>query len=77
MRSLITRYAVEGKVNGKPNGQFYLTKNAVADVSYEIVNTHLGYKGKKLDNFVQSRLPKLWKHFDILHKNYLLVEEAP
>ena len=52
MRSLISKFAVEGKVNGKPNGQFYLTKNAVADVSYEIVNTHLGYKGKQLDDFV-------------------------
>jgi hypothetical protein len=77
MRSLISKYAVEGKINGKPNGQFYLRKNAVSDVSYEIVNTHLGYKGKKLDDFVQSRLPKLWKHFDILNKGYLLVEEAP
>ena len=52
VRSLISNYAVEGRVNGKPNGQFYLTKNAVADVSYEIVNTHLGFKGKKLDKFV-------------------------
>lgn len=74
---MIQNYAVEGKVNGKPNGQFYLTKNAVADVAYEIVNTHLGYKGKKLDKFVKSKLPKLWKHFDILNKKYLLVEEAP
>ena len=57
MRSLISKYAVEGKINGKPNGQFYLKKNAVSEVSYEIVNTHLGYKGKKLDDFVQSRLP--------------------
>lgn len=53
MRSLISKYAVEGKVNGKPNGQFYLLKKAVADVSYEIVNNLLGYKGKKLDDFVQ------------------------
>jgi hypothetical protein len=45
MRSLIKNYAVEGKLNGKPNGQFYLTKKAVEDVSFEIVNTHLGYKG--------------------------------
>ena len=77
MRSLISKYAVEGRVNGKPNGQFYLTKNAVSDAAYEIVNTHLGYKGRKLDKYVQSRLPKLWKHFDILNKKYLLVEEAP
>ena len=53
MRSLIKNYAVEGKVKGKPNGQFYLTKNAVSDAAYEIVNTHLGYKGRKLDKYVQ------------------------
>ncbi len=45
MRSLISKYAVEGRVNGKPNGQFYLQKKAVADASYEIVNNLLGYKG--------------------------------
>jgi hypothetical protein len=77
MRSLIKNYAVEGKVGGKPNGQFYLTKKAVEDVSYEIINTHLGYTGSKLSNFVNERLPQLWKHFDILNKGYLLVEEAP
>ena len=46
MKSLITKYAVEGRSkNGKPTGQFYLTKDAVRDVSREIVNTHFGYKG--------------------------------
>ena len=45
VRSLITKYAVDGRVNGKPNGQFYLQKKAVSDASYEIVNNLLGYKG--------------------------------
>jgi hypothetical protein len=57
MRSLISKYAVEGKVNGKPNAQFYLQKKAVADASYEIVNNLLGYKGAKLDSYVQKKLP--------------------
>lgn len=52
MRSLISKYAVEGRVNEKPNGQFYLQKKAVADASYEIVNNLLGYKGAKLDAYV-------------------------
>jgi hypothetical protein len=29
MRNLIKNYALEGKTDGKPNGHFYLTKDAV------------------------------------------------
>ena len=54
-----------------------MQKKAVSDASYEIVNNLLGYKGAQLDSYVKEKLPKLWKHFDILNKNYLLVEEAP
>jgi hypothetical protein len=34
-----------------------LQKKAVSDASYEIVNNLLGYKGAKLDSFVQEKLP--------------------
>jgi hypothetical protein len=50
MKSLISKYSVEGRTkNGKASGQFYLTKDGVREASKEIVGTHFGYKGSKLD----------------------------
>lgn len=77
MRSLIQNYALEGKVGNGPTGQFYLDKNGVAAVAEEVVRSHLGYKGEKKQNFISTNLDRCWKHFDVLNKNYLLVEEAP
>lgn len=77
MRSLIQNYALEGKVGNGPTGQFYLDKNGVAAVAEEVVRSHLGYTGEKKQNFISTNLARCWKHFDVLKKNYLLVEEAP
>jgi hypothetical protein len=34
---LIEKYAVEGKTNGAPNGQFFMTKSALIDAAKEVV----------------------------------------
>lgn len=47
MRSLITKYALEGNTDDKPNGHFYVTKSAAAEACDEVVDTHFGYKGQK------------------------------
>ena len=77
MRSLIQNYALEGKAANSPPGQFYLDKNGVAAAAEEVVRTHLGYTGEKKANFISTNLARCWKHFDVLNKGYLLVEEAP
>lgn len=45
MHSLISKYALEGNTGGKPNGHFYMTKDATSRVTDEVVNTHLGFNG--------------------------------
>mmetsp|Transcript_4209 Transcript_4209/g.7141 ORF Transcript_4209/g.7141 Transcript_4209/m.7141 type:complete len:95 (+) Transcript_4209:260-544(+) len=77
MHSLITQYAVEGNDNGKPNGSFFLTKDAARAVSNEVVLTHLGMDGNKRKSFVASRFNKVWNHIDVLHDGYLEVEKMP
>ena len=41
MTSLIRKFAIEGATKGKPNGEFYTTKNQAHDVALEVVGTHL------------------------------------
>lgn len=45
MKSLLSKYAIEGNTSGTPNGHFYITKGSAAEVSGEVANTHLGLKG--------------------------------
>ena len=47
MNSLISKYALEGKSNGQPNGVFFLDKKGAAGVANEVIDTHFGYKGEK------------------------------
>lgn len=66
MRSLIKTYSIEGRNEaGSPNGQFYLTKKDVEKVSNEVVGTHFGFTCDKKKKYIDSRLPQLWKHFDV------------
>lgn len=52
MNSLIMKYALEGKSNGGPNGQFFMTKDAMESVTDEVVGTHLGFTGAQKDKWV-------------------------
>ena len=60
MRSLIQKYAIEGKSNNEPNGQFYLQRDGAEGAAKEIVGTHFGWTGDKRDNYVKKRLNELW-----------------
>ena len=60
MHSLITKYALEGNTNGKPNGHFFLNKEGVKAVAREVVQTHLGFSGAKLDSYLKENFPGLW-----------------
>jgi hypothetical protein len=56
MNSLISNYAVEGKLEdgSGPNGQFYLTRNGATEAAQAVVQQHFGWKGEKRDNYVNS-----------------------
>ena len=77
MRSLIQNYALEGRGANGPTGQFYMDHNAMEGVAEEIVRTHLGYTGAQKADFIKTNLARCWKHFDVLNKGFLVVQEVP
>jgi hypothetical protein len=60
MNSLISKYSLEGKVNGGPSGNFYLDKSGMRAVSSEVVGTHFGFKGKKREKYLNEKFPTIW-----------------
>ncbi len=45
--SLISRYALEVRQNGKGTGAFFLDKDAAKAVSEEVTQSHMNLSGKK------------------------------
>lgn len=77
MKSLIKTYALEGRDADGPTGKFYLRESDFYKVSQEVVNTHLGFTGAKLTDYLNEHVPRVFHHFDNIGKGYLVVEEAP
>ena len=65
MNSLISKYALEGKTDGAPNGKFYLDKSGAYSVASEVVGTHLGFTGEKRESFLAGKFDQLWNHYDV------------
>ena len=76
MNSLISKYALEGKTDGAPNGKFYLDKAGAAAVANEVVGTHFGFSGEKKESFLAGKFDKLWNHYDVLGQGWLAVEKG-
>lgn len=55
MNSLISKYALEGKTDGAPNGKFYLDKSAASAVANEVVGSHFEFKGPKKEKFLAGK----------------------
>eukprot|EP00356_Strombidium_inclinatum_P004636 CAMPEP_0170491156 /NCGR_PEP_ID=MMETSP0208-20121228/10489_1 /TAXON_ID=197538 /ORGANISM="Strombidium inclinatum, Strain S3" /LENGTH=218 /DNA_ID=CAMNT_0010766683 /DNA_START=1 /DNA_END=658 /DNA_ORIENTATION=+ len=65
MNSMITKYAVEESTNeGKPTGKFFFRHANAKQAAYEIVETHLGLKGKAAQDYLDQNFDKTFKHFD-------------
>lgn len=78
VRSVISTYALEGRnEDGNPTGKFYLTQKELYNVGKEVVNTHLGFSGSKLSDYLDQHVPAIYAHFDNTNKGYILAEEAP
>ena len=77
MRNLIKNYALEGKTDGKPNGHFYLTKDAIQEESRNIIRDHYGFDAAKTDSYVQERLSTVYPYFDVLNEGFLDVSRVP
>ena len=67
-------YATEGVTKeGKPDGHFFVTKDQAKDLSFEVVETHLGYDEKKAKDYVEKKAKDYveknfgpaWEHYDV------------
>ena len=70
---MIKDYAIEGqdKDSGKPNGKFYITKDACKRASYEVLATHLGLRGAAADAHLKQYFDDVWDHMDVNHTGAL------
>jgi len=65
MNSMITKYAYEAaKPTGEPTGDFLFKYQNAKMAAYEIIDTHLGLKGKDAEDYLAKYFDKTWEHFD-------------
>ena len=65
MRSMIANYALEENAGGKPTGKFWMNKALTKAAAREVLATHKGLKGAKLDAYLKKYFDKAWGHFDV------------
>jgi hypothetical protein len=63
MESMIKNYALEKK-NSDGSSSFYFKAPQAKFAAYEIVDTHLGLKGKAAEEYLNQYFNKTWRHFD-------------
>ena len=65
MNSMITKYALElATPEGAPTGEFVFKYVNARQAAWEILDTHMGLKGKDADKYMDEYFDKTWKHFD-------------
>lgn len=77
MHSIISKYALEQKIDGKPSGNFFLSKDGMRSISSEVVGTHFGFKGKKKEKYLESKFPALWAQADVNKDGFLAAMQGP
>ena len=84
MRSMITSYAVEEKTpktatdaGGAPTGKFWMTKSGAYAAAQEVLATHKGLKGDKLQKYLDTYFAKAWGHFDVNQVGKIEVIKMP
>jgi len=78
MHSLIDQYSLEMKDdNGRPSGHFFLDRDAARKVSDEVVHTHMHFNDEQTNNYLASKFPETWTHFDVNNDGIVEVERMP
>ena len=66
---MIKSYALERQTcDGKgchPDGYFFLDESNAKSAAREVLATHKGLKGKKLERYLKKYWAKSWSHFDV------------
>ena len=76
LKSLVSKWAIEGNTDGAKNGHFFMTKDLTHQAANEVVETHLGFHGDKRDSYINERLDALWNHHDVLHEGNAYTEDV-
>ena len=84
MRSMIENYAVEAKTpktdtdpGGEPTGKFWMTKSGAFAAAEEVLATHKGLTGEKLQKYLATYFDKAWGHFDVNQVGEIEVIKMP
>merc|ERR1719199_1457561 len=84
MRSVYTKYALEGKTKenddgtgGDPTGAFTLDETQAKALATEVLGTHKGLSGKNLKNYMDTYWAKAWGHFDVNRSGSIEAIKAP
>ena len=83
-QNLIENYAVEAKTpktdesaGGEPTGKFWMSKSATNQAAREVLATHKGLTGAKLDTYMNTYFDKAWGHFDVNQVGEIEVIKMP
>ena len=77
MWSMYQNYALEKTTSeGKPTGRFVLTPMEAKMAAYEILNTHMGLKGKAAEDYLAQNFQAAFDHFDTAATGEIEVERA-
>ena len=78
---MIRTYALERQsCDGKgchPDGKFFLDEKQAKSAAREVLATHKGLKGKKLEAYLRKYWKKAWGHFDVNRTNAVCVLNIP
>ena len=78
MWSMITNYALElASPDGKPTGQFVFKPQHAKMAAYEILDTHMGLKGKDAEDYLAKYFDKTFAHFDTANYGYIEADRMP
>ena len=88
MRSMIEQYALEERTKvvehadalntrGEPSRNFWMNQASALAASKEVLATHKGLSGKRLDDYMTTYFAKAWGHFDVNQTGFIEVIKMP
>jgi hypothetical protein len=78
MRSMIQNYAMEEKTeDGVPSGRFWMNESITRAAAREVLETHKGLSGNKLNEYLDTYFQKAWGHFDVNRTGLVEVIKMP
>ena len=75
---MINNYALEEKTeDGVPSGRFWMNEQITRAAAREVLETHKGLSGAKLNDYMNTYFSKAWGHFDVNRTGFVEVIKMP